>query len=292
MVKNITFSKEFLDILDKTKKVVNSLTTATKRSLLIFKNNDQPMISIMDMQTLVNISTDKSHCDFNMDELPITNFLEFMEYIKAVDYPKGDSKIYCSDEKSTRGKTYTSFVFSGDYGTYRTKVAESSKFEPEYDRKVPMTRAEDPLKLVAKFALDNEDLKRLDKDLNLMGSPNSFGVIVANNDISLYIRGLQDNQLTKKIDELKSNVYGDYTTKAKAGEEPFKLFPAKFIKYMYNIGCDFEVEMRVFEGTNTTVTAIKAYGVVAEDTASPIHILVGTQESSAEAVSNNYEVIE
>lgn len=289
---DIKFSKEFLDILDKVKKVVNSLSTATKRSLLIFKNNENPMISIMDMQTLVNISTDVSHCNFGADEMPITNFLEFMEYVKAINYPEDGSSIHCSDEKSTRGKTYTSFVFTGEYGTYRTIVADSSKFEPEYDRKVPMKREDDPLELVAKFYLDYDDLKRLDKDLSLMGSPNSFGIIVADEKISLYIRGLQNNQLTKDIDELKSNVYGDYTTKEAGSDDPFKLFPAKFIKYMYNIGCDFEVELRVFKSEHKTVTAIKAYGVVAEDTDSPINILVGTPESSAEVVSNNYEIIE
>ena len=292
MAYNISFSTEFLDILGKVKKVVNSLSTATKRSLLIFKNNENPMISIMDMQTLVNISTSTKHCNFDMDEVPIANFLEFMEYVKAIDYPNNDSKIYCSDEKSTRGKTYTSFVFNGDYGVYRTVVADSSKFEPEYDRKVPMERSDDPLKLVAKFALSNDDLKRLDKDLSLMGSPSTFGVIVDEGKISLYIRGIQSNQLTKDIDELSANVYGDYTTKSDDSENPFKLFPSKFIKYMYNIGCDFEVELRLFEGPHMTVTAIKAYGVIAEDTDTPINILVGTQESSAEAVSNNYEVIE
>ena len=250
------------------------------------------MISVMDMQTLVNISTGTKHCDFGSDEVPIANFLEFMEYIKAINYPEDETKIYCDEEKSTRGKTYTSFVFSGEFSTYRTVIAESSKFEPEYDRKVPMKRSEDPLKLVAKFYLDNEDLKRLEKDLNLMGSPNSFGIIVDNNDISIYMRGIQNNQLTKNIDELKSKVYENYTTKGAAGEEPFKLFPSKFIKYMNHIGCDFEVEIRVFEGPRGTVTAIKAYGTIAEDTDEPINILVGTQESSAEAVSNNYEVIE
>jgi len=289
---DITFSKEFLEVLDRVKKVVNSLTTATKRSLLIFKHDENPMISIMDMQTLVNITTDDSHCSFGSDEIPITNFLEFMEYIKAINYPEGDSKICCSDEKSTRGKTYTSFVFSGEHSTYRTIVADSSKFEPEYDRKVPMQRAVDPLKLVGKFKLDHDDLKRMEKDLSLMGSPNSFGVIVDNDEISIYIRGLQDNQMTKKIDELKVKVFDGYTTKEGDADGPFKLFPAKFIKYMTNIGCDFEVELRVFEGPHKTVTAIKAYGVIGEDSESPIRILVGTQESSAEAVSNNYEVIE
>lgn len=289
---DINFSKEFLDVLDKVKKVVNSLSTATKRSLLIFKNQDNPMISVMDMQTLVNISTGTKHCDFNSDEIPIANFLEFMEYIKAIDYPNDNAKIYCADEKSTRGKTYTSFVFSGEYSTYRTIIAQSSKFEPEYDRKVPMKRNEDPLKLVAKFYLDNDDLKRLDKDLSLMGSPNSFGVIVDSDEISIYMRGIHDNQLTKKVDELKSKVFDGYTTKGEAGEEPFKLFPSKFIKYMCHIGCDFEIEIRVFEGPSRTVTAIKAYGVIAEDTGEPINILVGTQESSAEVVSDNYEVIE
>lgn len=289
---DITFSKEYLEILDKVKKVVNSLSTATKRSLLIFKHEENPMISVMDMQTLVNISADTSHCDFGSEEIPITNFLEFMEYVKAIDYPNEDAKIFCSDEKSTRGKTYTSFVFSGAYGTYRTIVADSSKFEPEYDRKVPMKREADPLKLVGKFVLDHDDLKRMEKDLSLMGSPNSFGLIVDKDEISIYIRGLQDNQMTKKIDELKAKVYDGYTTKEGGAEGPFKLFPTKFIKYMTDIGCDFEVELRVFVGPHKTVTAIKAYGVVAEDSDKPIHILVGTQESSAEAVSNNYEVIE
>jgi len=288
---DIKFSKEFLDILDRVKKVVNSLSTATKRSLLIFKHEENPMMSIMDMQTLVNISTGTQHCEFGSDEIPITNFLEFMEYVKAIDYPNEDSKICCSDEKSTRGKTYTSFVFSGLYGTYRTIVADGTKFEPEYDRKVPTVRDQDPLKLVAKFMITSEELKRLDKDLSLMGSPNSFGVIINDGNISIYIRGIQDNQVTKDIDKYSAKTFDDYTTKTEGGD-PFKLFPAKFLKYMNNIGCDFEVEMRVLQGPRGSVSAIKAYGVLAEETDQPIRILVATPESSAEVVSNNYEVIE
>ena len=41
---DINFSKEFLDVLDKVKKVVNNLSTATKRSLLIFKNDEEPAL--------------------------------------------------------------------------------------------------------------------------------------------------------------------------------------------------------------------------------------------------------
>lgn len=290
---DINFSEEYLDVLTKAKKVVNSLSTATKRSLLIFKEEEIPMISIMDMQTLVHINSDDTHCSFGSDEVPITNFVEFMEYIKAIDYPNSENaSISCKDEKSTRGKSFTSFVFSGDYSTYRTIIAESSKFEPEYDRKVPMKREEDPLTLAAKFYLDVDDLKRLDKDLSLLGTPNSFGVIVENDEINIYIRGPQNNQLTKSIDPLKSKVFDNYSTKDDGSTEPYKLFPTKFIKYMNNMACDFEVEIRVFNGPNGTITAIKGYGKFEYDDKSPINILVGTMESSAEVVSNNYEVIE
>jgi len=289
---DINFSEEYLEVLTKAKKVVNSLTTSTKRSLLVFKENETPMISIMDMQTLVHINSDDNHCRFDNDEIPITNFSEFMEYVKAIEYPTSqNSSISCTEEKSTRGKKYSSFVFSGDYSTYRTIIAESSKFEPEYDRKVPMKRDEDPLTLAAKFYLDVDDLKRLEKDLSLLGTPNSFGVIVENDEINIYLRGLQNNQLTKKIDPLKSKVFDNYTTK-ESGGEPYKLFPSKFIKYMTHMGCDFEIELRIFNGPHKTITAIKAYGKFEYETKSPINILVGTQESSGEVVSNNYEVIE
>jgi len=286
---SIVLSKTYVDILNKLMKIMK---ICQRSHLLIFQENESYRINMMDLNVIVHIKSDESHINFQSEELAITNLEFFLKYLSAVEYGTPSSSIGCSTEISTKGKSYESFVFKGKHATYRMAVASLTTFIPKYDRKVLSDRTKDPLKLVAQFYLDKDDVNRLENDIKLSGNTELFSLMVDNGEITIYMRGLQNEQVTKIMDPLKTKVFGDYTTKDSPTEDPFRIFPSRFFKYMSNFGCDFDVEVRVSQNDSGSTVAIKAYGKIESVDGVPIDILVGTQESSAAVVTNSFEIIE
>lgn len=301
---SITFSPEYLEVLNKMLKIVADLPNT--RHALLFKKDDKYMHSAMALDTLVNTCTTKEHIEFEPEQIGITNLNEFLNYATAIDYPNKESEISLVEEKTTKGETVNSFKFENSHGTYRMPIAQMAAFRKDFDRKTPMPSDKDPMELVGKFYLDADDLKRLVTDIQLMGKTNSFGLSIANNKITIYMSNIQKHQVTKVIDETKASVLSGYTTVTheQATKHPFKLFPNKIFNYMYYFGCDFNVELRIIKRGDGDVMAIKCFGVMEfepkktgkslkkddaqpTDPKKPIQIFVGTQESSAHAASAN-----
>lgn len=276
----ITISKTYLEVLK------NLLKVANKREVLFFKENETYMISLMDMGTLVHISTTASNISYDDSEIGIANMPEFMDYIKAIDYPK-KGNVKFSQDKSTKGRLLDCLVFSDDYATYRTVVADQTKFNPKYDKKIPVARDNDPMKLVAKFMLDTEDLDRLTTDIKLMKKSEIFGLTVSDN-ISLYMRGLERQQVTRMIDDTKSQIFDSKSLNVE-GIDKYRLFPSRIFNFMSTFDCEFDVELRYLESRNTL--AFKAFGQVTQENGDPINIYVASPESTSQIMSN-FDIVE
>lgn len=289
MAYSIIFSKPYIDVL---KKISRILKICQRNHILLFQDKGLSKISLMDMNVIIHIKADSAHANINSEELGITNLDVFLKYLDAVNYPEGKTSISCSVERSTKGKDYESFVIKGLHATYRMVVATPTIFVPRYDRNVISERSSDVLKLVSQFYLDKDDVTRLEEDIRLVGGADLFTLMVDSGEIHLFMRGLQNEQVTKKIDPLKVRVFDDYTTKGVPGEDPFRIFPSRFFKYMSQFNCDFDVEIRVLERLDGNIVAIKAYGKIEIIGQTPIEIMIGTQESSAAVVMNSFEVIE
>lgn len=287
----IKFSAEYINLLKKFLSISKEATKHSsdrKESLLFYQDvndNNNPKISLMDNGVLTHISTTPEHAELN-DEFGVTKFVEFMNYIKALNYPTS-GEISISEEKSTKGKDYSCVVLADDYVKYRMIVADPTEFDRKKDKKVPSSRDGDPLKLIASYLVSQEDLKKLTNDIRLMTGCDFFGLTV-NNDVSYYMRGVQRQQVTRRVDPLKTKV-SDTETLALDGIDKFRLFPTRIFNYMAYLGVDFEVEIRYLEPKD--IVAFKAFGVIKNEGKDDIHVYIGATESTSQSM-NNYDVIE
>jgi len=282
----IKISPEYLKVLKSVLKIYNDLPN--KRHALFFKNGEHVYLSAMSLNTLVTVKTTSKHIQFDDEEIGITNLNQFLQYAEAIEYPSDENaSIVNIIEKSTKNKDIYSFLFNGRRGSYRMPIAHPSEFDKKGDRKIPNEQSKDPLTLVAKFSLNEDDTKRLVKDITLMNKVKNFIFAIENNEICVYIKGDEQQQFTKKFDSMNSMVYNDYSTTG------LKLFPTKIIEYMAYIGCDFSVDARTTP--DNTLMALKCWGVAHEATSdedSSINVFVGTSENSADVTSGHIDIIE
>ncbi len=281
----INFSKEYVEMLQKLLKVSKG---AKKETLLFYRDekDDMPKISLMDLGALVHISTTKQHANFDIEEFGVTKLSEFMDYVSALEYPK-HGEIYLNDEVSTKGRNYSCVVLADDYTKYRMIVAEATEFEARKDKKVPIARDIDPMQLVAKFMVTQDDLTKLTNDIKLMKGCEFFGLTV-NNDVSYYMRGTERQQVTRKVDGLKTKIYNSEIL-ASDGIEKFRLFPARLFSFMSYFKTDFEVEIRYMESKD--IVGFKAFGKLTTAGKDDIDVYLGATESTSQTM-NNYDIIE
>lgn len=281
----INFSKEYVEMLQKLLKVTKG---AKKETLLFFRDekDDMPKISMMDMGALVHISTTKQHAVYDTPEFGVTKLSEFMDYVNAINYPN-HGEIFINEEISTKGKSYECVVLADDYTKYRMIVAQPSEFEPRKDKKVPVARDIDPMQLVVKFHVTQDDLAKLTNDIKLMKGCEFFGLTV-NDEVSYYMRGTERQQVTRKVDGLKAKVYNSEIL-AGDGVEKFRLFPARLFTFMSHFKTDFEVEIRYLESKD--IVGFKAFGKLKSDGKDDIEVYLGATESTSQTM-NNYDIIE
>jgi hypothetical protein len=284
MPSGIKFSTEYIDVLKNLLKVSKG---AKKNEILFFKKDGTPMISLMDMGALVHLKTNEQHASFDIDEFGVANIGEFMDYVKAINYPSvGDISI--ATETSTKGKTFECVVLNDDYVKYRMIVADPTKFEEKKDKKVPISRDKDPMELVASFIVTQDDLNQLTNDIKLMKGCEFFGITV-NNDVSFYMRGIERQQVTRKVDPVICKINNTQIL-ASDGIDKFRQFPARIFNFMSYFKIDFEVEIR-YTGENRNLVGFKAFGKVPVDGKGDIEVFIGATESTSQS-QNNYDVIE
>lgn len=284
MSSGIKFSVEYIEVLKNFLKVSKG---AKKNEILFFKEDNAPMISLMDMGALVHLKTSEHHASYNVDEFGVANISEFMDYVKAINYPKvGDITI--ATETSTKGKSFECVVLNDEYVKYRMIVADPTRFDAKRDKKVPISRDKDPMELVASFIVTQDDLDKLTNDIKLMKGCEFFGVTV-NDAVSFYMRGIERQQVTRQIDPVKTKINNSKVL-ASDGIDKFRQFPARIFNFMSYFKIDFEVELR-YTGENRNVVGFKAFGKVTVDGKDDIEIFIGATESTSQS-QNNFDIIE
>ena len=273
-------TQDYISVLE------NLLKVANKREVLFFKTDDKYMISLMDNGTLVHVDTTSKNVQFEDEEIGIASMSEFMDYVKATGYPKNGA-IKFSQETSTKGRLLDCVVFYDDEVTYRAVVADPTKFIAKYDKKVPSSRDSDPMELVAKFMLNEEDLARINNDIKMMKKCETFGLTVADK-ISLYMRGLERQQVTRTIDFTRAKILNKTILQADSIEK-YRLFPSRLFKFMSTFKCEFDVEIRYLESKN--IVAFKAFGKVDVKGGDPVNIYVASPESTSQVMSN-FDIVE
>lgn len=289
MSDQIKFSAEYIDTLDKLLKVTKGFNKSTgekKTSVLFYKNEDTPMISVMDMGALVHIRTTQQHAQYDIDEFGVTNIGDFMDYVKALKYPN-NGEISISEERSTKGRTYNCIVLNDDYTKYRMIVADPTHFDSKSDKKIPVSRDKDPMELICNYMLTEEDLKRLTTDIKLMKGCEFFSLTV-DNDITYYMRGSERQQVSRKVDPHKSKIHNT-TALASEGLDKFRQFPARIFNFMSFFNTDFEVEIRYMESKD--IVGFKAFGKIDIDGKDSIEVFIGATESTSQSM-NSYDIIE
>ena len=128
----IKMSEEFIETIRNLRKVTKVFD---KNELLFFSDAEKnPMISCMDSGALVHIKGTPSHASYEgIAEFGVPNLTEFLDYIKALDYPNG--RIDILSETSTKGKDLTVLCLQM-ITSYRMIIADPTKFELQ-DKKAP-----------------------------------------------------------------------------------------------------------------------------------------------------------
>lgn len=284
MPSGIKFSAEYIEVMKNFLKVSKG---AKKNEILFFKQNNKSMISLMDMGALVHLTTTDQHAKYDVDEFGVSSISELMDYIKSVNYPTvGDINI--ATETSTKGKTFECVVINDEYVKYRMIVADPTRFEEKRDKKVPISRSKDPMELVAQFIITQDDLGKLTNDIKLMKGCEFFGITV-NDYVSVYMHGIERQQVTRQIDPVKCKISNSKIL-ASDGIDKFRQFPARIFNFMSYFNTDFEVEIR-YTGENRNLVGFKAFGKIAVDGKDDIEIFIGATESTSQS-QNNYDVIE
>lgn len=282
----IYLSSEFIGVLNKIKTISKNLPN--KNQLLIFKHENTYRVSCMAYDSLLHITVDESHIKYDGDDcIGISDLSQFMKYLNNIEYSKGNGTIFCGEEKSTKGKAFTSFIFKGKYGTYRMVCADKTRFNPKMDMKIPSTRENNPLSLVAKIVLEVDELDQLDKDISLL-SVGTFALTVEN-DISLFMRSADNSQLSKTFDETHGAIYDSYTTNN--GFDNFKIFSTTAITFMAQFENDYEIELRVAEKREGKPMAFTAYTEIKCKDKSSMFVYIGANESKADSVTGMFDVI-
>jgi len=120
----------------------------------------------------------------------------------------------------------------------------------------------------------------------------TFGLKVDGAKVDLTMKSISNRQFDYEFENMEY-VKDDYTTVSAKGTH--KLYNSQLFDYMSYFKCDFEIELRY--APNHDVLAVKAYAVANapkdhSDEASMINILIGTQESKAKQISNQFEIFE
>ena len=284
----IKMSEEFIETIRNLRKVTKIFD---KNELLFFSDSDKnPMISCMDSGALVHIKGTPSHASYEgITEFGVPNLTEFLDYIKALDYPNG-GELSISSETSTKGKVFDCVVFANDYVKYRMIIADPTKFEPLKDKKVPSSRATDSMQLVATFILTTDDLKQLTNDIKLMKlqSDTGFFSMTVDDDISIVMRGIERQQVTRKIDPIKTKILDSNVLRSESIDK-YRLFPSRIFSYLSEFKCDFEIEIRYAKNPN--IVGFKAFGKIKNKGKEDIEVYVGATESTSQTMIN-FDIIE
>lgn len=284
----ITMSEEYVDTFKNLLKVTK---VYKKNEILFFSDvNGNPMISCMDSGILVHIKGTPSHASYpDVTEFGVTSGTEFLEYIKALNYPKS-GEMCISSETSTKGKVFDCIVFSNDYVKYRMIVADPTKFDRDKDKKIPSSRDTDPMQLVATFILTTDDLKQLTNDIKLMKLQSDIGTfnMTVDDDISMIMRGIERQQVTRKIDPINSKIFDSNVLRSDSINK-YRIFPSRIFSYLSEFKCDFEVEIRYLPTHD--IVGFKAFGKIQNKDKDDIEVFIGSTESTSHTMIN-FDIIE
>jgi hypothetical protein len=271
-----------------------NITRADETNLtLIFPDDaDNVCITQVGTQSTVHIKAPKAHAKLD-SELYIQDLPQFVKYCKAIGYPKKPDTALSTgiNTSSTRKRKYETITYKGNGSTFNTMVASPTEFSPEYDRKIPTSPDKDPLRLAAKIAFTEENIKRISDARNLMGSDaKNFCIAVDDGEISLYMRGLLGQQAKIEFNSLDYMIYGDFDTKTN-DTSAFKLFTLEFIDSLSVFKTQFNCEIRVYEVGEMQTIVLKAFAEYGADNEEKIQLIVAAQESEAAVMANVFDII-
>lgn len=300
----IHFSQDYLKVLKNLSKAL--LKCKTPKHVLLFNPEASPsdvMISKTTLKVLINIIADESHARIHNSELGVSDFGELMEFVDAIKYPIAvNSSISYTEHKTKYGQILPNLMLKGSIGTYYLGMARPGMFNADDDKMIPNTPDKDPLILVGEYMMSSDDVDDILSTMKLLGRPEVFGLSITTGVMKWYFKSnTDDKQFTKTIDPLKYR--GDVTFNTEDIEvdnSDIRLFPTTFLDILSEFPHDFIIQFRYHQGMK--IMALKAYaaiviekklakGEIAPPPATPIRVLIGTQESSNHTGIGRYDVI-
>ena len=285
----IHFTEYYIKAITSVLKIISNLET--NKEVLFFKDNTESYFSKMNSNIWVNLRTETDNVKFDDPEIGIENLDEFLKYLKQSEYPvNAKAKIETKVSKTSFGTEYETFEINGKGIKYFLPRLNGLRFKQPYDRKVPVTREQDALQKVATINMSKKEIKFMceNKKLLSIGKDDTFGLRIVDGIVDMTMKSVMNRQFDYTFDDT-NDVDQNYTTIT--GTATHKLFNSSLFDYMNNFACDFEIELRY--SVSHDVLAVKAYGIVpkgANVTTSNINVLVGTQESKAQQISNHFEI--
>lgn len=291
---SISFTEEYHKKLAIFGKSIVACTEKDNKHILFFKTEkykDMVCISKKTLNILFFMKAHTSLISIPDDEFGITNIDEYMKFLNSIGYPKNElSSQKCVEVTNSYGQLKRSLLLSSKTAKYHLSLARPGLFSQENDKVVPPPSDRDPLLLLASITLSKKDIKEINSNISLLGSPEIFGLYLDNDIVKMYIKDRSgDKQYTKEFDPqcVKMNKSSGYT------KNNIRLFPLVFIDGLNEVKSDFIIEIRYHAGAD--LIALKARtidlstDVIISDS---VEILIATQESRKHTNITEYDIIE
>lgn len=298
-MQTITFSKQFLNLLDIVLKV-----TKAKRALF-FRQGERCYLTISNRAMVLNISAGPSDLNFNGDSVNIYSLVDFVQYAKAIEYPEKDgTSITVVTEMSMAGHSYEYIKFASNSKVLRSITADPSLFT-EVDHKVPAPRNSDILSRLCNIRLDEVMLDRITSDIKLAPGCDFVSISVDDASVIMAMKGKLAQQIDIKIDPTHTMIDDEDAIKAAYGRGQIRMFMADYFYCLNGIvgkSVDdaprgkkvpvdeasiirFDTELRFHAPSNVAV--LKSFASIrGNNVADPIILYAGLTESEAESISN------
>ena len=112
--------------------------------------------------------------------------------------------------------------------------------------------------------------------------------MVVEDDISIVMRGIERQQVTRKIDPVKAKIADSNVLRSETLDK-YRLFPSRIFSYISEFKCDFEVEIRYAPSHN--LVGFKAFGKIKNKDKDDIEVFIGATESTSQTMIN-FDIIE
>lgn len=254
-MQEIKFSRPFFNVI----KQVCLVTKA--KAVKFFHDGDRACLNIHNENSFIHISAGPNDFAFDGIDINTSSFIEFIRFAELIGYPEMGS-IAEETKETIAGHVYEFIRFSNGSETALSLTAEPSFFN-EDDTKVPSTRENDPMSLLATIKLTKKDLEKYVQKLKLVPGCQFFSVnVTEKGEVKFYFKGRVGQQITSKVDytmTLPGDSNAITAAYGKNSKQRYRKIPASLFTVLKGLGCEeYDMEIRYVAADYDSI-ALKAF---------------------------------